>query len=71
MSNLATIDLDDVATPAALAAELGVPRNLVGMWVVRREANGFPEPVVTIPGRAGARDVKLYSRRAVRAWLET
>lgn len=61
-ANLVTVDVDDLVTPSMIAAELGVSRQGVSNWIARY--GDFPPAIIT------KERVRLYSRRAVLAWVE-
>lgn len=60
MTRPLTVDVDDLATPAMLAATLRVSRGAVSNYIARH--SDFPRPVLAV-GSA-----RLYSRAAVVAW---
>lgn len=60
-------------TRAGLAEHFEVTLSTVSQWIVRRERNGFPEPVdVTIaPLRRGSRVVETWNLDEVVQWRQS
>jgi predicted DNA-binding transcriptional regulator AlpA len=61
MTNIISVDVDDLVTPTQIAKENGLVRSAVFNWIARYP--DFPKAVISTPG------VRLYSRAAVRRWL--
>ncbi len=56
------VSLDDLIGNFEVAELLGVSRQHAGMLALRRQSNGFPEPLKKLAA------TPLYSRAAVLAW---
>lgn len=56
------MDTVELAGILEIAREFGVPRTTASMWDIRREVNGFPEPIVRLSMGP------VFDLNEVRAW---